>query len=661
MKKILFLFLFLVVALSLFVLGGEDGVEEVDPSAPQTQNLASDTEWAVYWYLCGSDLESDDGAATDDLLEMLDVELPENVKVIIQTGGTLTWQNDLIDADKLQRFVYDSDGLNLVDERPAENMGDPQTLANFLTFSKENYPAKRTMVNFWNHGGGSVSGAAFDEQFMDEEGNMDSLTLSEMYEAFTSVYLEDSVNPPIDIIGFDTCLMATIDTAFTFSDLGKYLVASEELEPGNGWLYSGWLGEIANNPTMDPLSVSKAICDTYLEGCELEDTDSNITLSVTNLSKIKPLLQAYEDFGQEALTMALENPAFFAQFSKIANSVENYGGNTREQGFTNMADLGHLAKKSSDELPETSSNLISALDDCVEYKVWGKYRPESMGLACYYSYDGDLDDFNAYTQIGAGEAFKHFYAFGLTGELTDQGMEYISKMNYTDLPDLLTLDTVDWQDMPLTLGEEGSAILTLGPQANDILSSIAFELYYADPEEDIMLCLGTNSDIFADWENGIFKDNFRGVWGSLDGFLCYMEITYVGEDYNQYSVPILLNDEDYNLTVIYDFNTEEFYIEGARKPLDDSGAADKNLRALVEGDKIQTIHYVTSLSSPDDELMAVPIDTLFVTSELTFSEMELGDGLFIMMYLMEDYQGHVTYSNAATFETIDGQIYTTID
>ena len=49
----------------------------------------SDQAWAIYWYLCGSDLESWYGCATEDLEEMLAVDLPENVQVIIQTGGAL--------------------------------------------------------------------------------------------------------------------------------------------------------------------------------------------------------------------------------------------------------------------------------------------------------------------------------------------------------------------------------------------------------------------------------------------------------------------------------------------------------------------------------------------------------------------------------------------
>ena len=655
-KKYLSVFLILTMLLTLAACGTDESESSDNSPTPTSgQSISTDTEWAIYWYLCGSDLETNHAAATNDLAELMSVELPENVKVFIQTGGASVWQNDVVSADTLGRYVYDHNGLQLVEELPSASMGDAQTLKDFLTFGKENYPAKRTAVVFWNHGGGSVSGAAFDELY-----GMDFLSLSEMYQAFSEIYSVNPQNPPVDIIGFDTCLMATVDTAYIFSEIGKYLVASQEIEPGNGWLYSGWLGALAQTPNMEPLELSKIICDSYALGCQEVGTEDIITLSVTDLSKVGNLITAYDDFGKEALARAIENPAFFAHFSQIANSVENFGGNTREQGYTNMTDLGSLALKSSELLPETSGAVSAALADCVVYKVNGKYRPESAGLSCYYSYNGDVDDFNTYAGVGPADSFKHLYAYGLTGELSQQGMDYIAQMNYSALPELKTLNSVDWEDMPVTVDEAGNATLTLGSEAADILSSLTFELYYADPEEDIMLCLGTDNDIVADWENGVFKDNFRGVWGSLDGALCYMEIAYEGDGYNQYSVPILLNGEEYNLMVIYDFETAQYYIEGARKPLDESGAADKNLRYLVEGDEIQTIHYATAISSDDAELTAVAIDTIKVTLETTFAETELGDGLFIMMYAMHDSQGNVAYSATATFEIAGGEIQTSV-
>ncbi|MBQ5758777.1 MAG: hypothetical protein IIV92_01465 [Schwartzia sp.] len=44
--------------------------------------------WVVYWYLCGSDLESNYGAASLDLQELSQVNLPPNVKFVIETGGS---------------------------------------------------------------------------------------------------------------------------------------------------------------------------------------------------------------------------------------------------------------------------------------------------------------------------------------------------------------------------------------------------------------------------------------------------------------------------------------------------------------------------------------------------------------------------------------------
>ena len=294
MKKRRFfaLLLALMMALSLTACGDEP------LDAPDG---AADGSWAVYWYLCGSDLESEGGFATGDLSELLEVELPENVTVVIQTGGAAQWQNDVVEADKLQRFVYNSEGLQLVDEQPSASMGDSETLADFLLFAKENYPADKTAVIFWNHGGGSVSGASFDELY-----GLDSLTLSEMYSAFVQVW-ELSNEPgqqPLELVGFDTCLMATVDTAYTFCDLAKYLVASEETEPANGWYYSQWVGTLAKQPAMDGAALGRVICDAYYEGCQEAGTSDDATLSLTDLSRLESLMNAYERFGAEALAAA---------------------------------------------------------------------------------------------------------------------------------------------------------------------------------------------------------------------------------------------------------------------------------------------------------------------------------------------------------------------
>ena len=644
-KKLLALFLAFAMCLSMVACD----IAEETPTA----NKPNDGSWAIYWYLCGSDLETGGGFATTDLAEMMEVQLPENVNVVIQTGGAAAWQNEYMDPTKLQRWLFNSEGLQLIEEQDAANMGDAQTLYDFLHFANTNYPADKVAVTFWNHGGGSVSGAAFDELY-----GLDSLDLAEMYQAFDAVWPANAENPALELVGFDTCLMATIDVAAVFQNFSKYLVGSEEVEPGNGWLYSGWMGELAKNPAMEGDDLGIAICNTYYEGCEAVGTQDQTTLSLTDLTKLTPLLEAYESFGEEAFVAASQDPGFFAELGRAAAQSENYGGNTREQGYTNMVDLGHLARQTVWMLP-SAQRVSDALEDCIVHKVGGVYRAEATGLSCYYSYNGDINDLNGYIGVGTGIAFKHLYAYGLTGEMAEGGQEYLNSLDIQELPKVVTLSDMNWDGAPLDVNDEGNAVLTLGAEANDILSGIGFSLFYVDKENDQMLLLGTDNDMTADWENGVFYDNFRGKWGAIDGHLVYMELSFESEDYNLYSVPILLNGEAYNLQVAYDFTAETWSILGASQGLDETGMAAKELRLLKEGDKITTIWKLASVSG-DDDFEMYTADELTVTADTAFGEAELFDGSYSMVIDMWDATGYHAYSDAVTFDCKDGEIWTTV-
>ena len=633
-------------------------VEDVELSAERSEAAPSGTVhdgWAVYWYHCGSDLESNWGCASEDLKEMLEVKLPDGVEVVVQTGGADTWHNTQVDASKLQRYLYNKDGFFLVDERSRGNMGAPETLADFLRFCKDHYPAKHTMVVFWNHGGGSVGGAAYDENY-----RYDSLKLNEFYQAFDEAFDLSVDNPPVDIVGFDTCLMATIDVAYTFCDIARYLVASEESEPGCGWYYTGWLKELAANPDMDGAQLGKVVCDAFAEGCKIDGVADEITLSVTDLSKIGPLMEAYEALGQEALLNAVDNPGFFPAMGRMADRAENYGGNTEDSGYTNMVDLGDLAKNCEELLPYSAGTVQQRLADCVVYKINGPYRTKATGLSCYYSYNSDKKDYNAYTDIAACDAFNYLYGYEIEGELDERGMDYLNGIGYEneDVPEVLTIDDIsEGQDFPIYVDDTGNAVLEIGPDIANILKGVYFRLAYVDEESDMALLLGRDNNIYMDWQNGVFRDNFQGTWGALDGHLVYMDIIYEGDDYNTYMVPILLNGEKYNLRVAYNYADSQYYILGARKGLMDHGMADKNLRQLLPGDEITTIHYAASFSG-DDLFEPYEMDTFKVTETTSFAEIDMGDGEFAMMFEMVDARNQTLWSQIAAFTVRDGRIYT---
>jgi len=650
-KLLLYIVIFLVVA---YFIG--DTLEGYKIQGQGLDESLDDGSWAIYWYLCGSDLESDGGCATIDLEEMMAVDLPENVRFVIETGGAAQWQNNTVDPNYIQRYVYDSDGFYLVDQQPAANMGAANTLASFLSFAKNNYPADKIAVIFWNHGGGSVSGAAFDELY-----EYDSLTLTEMKQAFSSVWTPNEKNPPVELIGFDTCLMATVDVADTFKNFAHYMVASEETEPGTGWMYTGWTQALAETPGMKGSLLGKAICDSFYDSCEEDGTSDDITLSLVDLTLTDKLMKAYEAFGYAALEKACSDSGFLSEFERIAYQSENYGGNTKDQGYTNMVDLGHLARLSLDTLP-SGQKVLDALDEMVLYRVGGGYRTEATGLSCYNSYNSDYEDYLGYVENGSSQAFKYFFGYMITGQLDESALSHLSKVkSIKDVPEVPTLDKTDWSGIKPIIGEDGYSYIDLGAEADNILSNISFELYYLDEESDMMLLMGSDNDIVADWDNGVFTENFRNVWGSIDGNIVYMELTYQGDDYNLYSVPVLLNGEDYNLLVSYTYDTEKWEIRGARQGIDENGMASKELRPLQEGDVITTLWYISSLDD-DSDFEAYEIDTFTVTAQTSFGEADLGDGLFGLVFVLEDVSGNTVYSDILFIESSNGEISTfTID
>ena len=358
--------------------------------------------------------------------------------------------------------------------------------------------------------------------------------------------------------------------------------------------------------------------------------------------------------GSEALACALDDPAFLSDFGFEAEYAENYGGNSRSEGYTNLVDLGHLAENCYDILPNSSQTVIDRLQDCVIYNVSGPFHAYATGLSCYYSYNNDFDDFYGYSRIGCSDSFKYLYNYTLSGELPPDGIQYIQDLGYSEedvstIPELT--DSMD-DEYPLYIDDEDYVVLELSQNTMNMLTGVYFQLAYIDEEDDIILLLGQDNDIDMNWDTGIFRDNFRGVWGAIDDYPVYMEIVYETDDYTTYSVPILLNGEEYNLRVNYDYIDEAFYILGARKALDDNGIADKNLIQLRPGDEITTIHYASSLSG-DDDFAAIPVDTFTVTEDTSFDETDMGDGTFLMLFELHDAKSNIQYSEMIQI-TVDG-------
>ena len=604
--------------------------------------------WAVYWYLCGSDLESENGFATDDLNELMQVTLPENVTFVIQTGGASEWQNDTISADSINRFVYTGDNFELVDELEQANMGDPNTLSDFLSFCNENYPADHKMVLFWDHGGGSTTGAALDENYDD-----DSLTLPEFRKAFEATCEPSETDQPYDIIGFDTCLMATIDVAGIFKDIGKYLVASEETEPGIGWCYDGWVKTFADNEKINTVELCKNICDTYYKACEENELAEEVTLSVTDLSKISALEKAYSDVGDEALTNMLSDESFYAKYDRYAKKAQNYGGNTDKSGYSDMADLGDLVKKSKKIMPSSSDALESALSDAIVYQVMGDYRKKASGLSCYYPYSGDTDIYKGYHKATSIKSFDYYYQYLLKDSLKDDGIEYLNNLiSGAEVSEKPIVGKDDLEDHKVEIIGGNTAELNLGADVANLLSGVYYTLFLI--EGDTYLYLGSNDNLDYDWDNGVFRDAYDGTWGAIDGNPVYMEVSDSTDEYTIFTIPIKLNKKRCFLDCVIDNNTGEGAILGVKSGMD-NGVSAKDYKKLKVGDKITTLVNIAS-DSDDGEFKEVELDKITVTEDTNFSMTDLGDGTYGLMFEMETADGKDYTSEAEIFKVKNGNM-----
>ncbi|MBO4312812.1 MAG: hypothetical protein J5838_00815, partial [Desulfovibrio sp.] len=185
--------------------------------------------WAVYWYLCGSNLETDANAASKDLLEVLEANLSKDVSVIIQTGGSKKWASDDFSGQHPQRWLVKDGDMEKLADLPKSSMGSGKTLAEFIRYCNEKHPADHRVLIIWDHGAGSAGDFINDELYA-----MKGMSLAEFRTVLAEVCKNDPANPPFEIIGFDACLMATIDVAKILHGYARYMVASQNQEPGVG-------------------------------------------------------------------------------------------------------------------------------------------------------------------------------------------------------------------------------------------------------------------------------------------------------------------------------------------------------------------------------------------------------------------------------------------
>ena len=470
--------------------------------------------------------------------------------------------------------------------------------------------------------------------------------LNDMQDAMASVYDQDADAPAFDIIGFDCCLMATYGVANAFEGYGHYLVASQESEPANGWNYAGIVQGFHDGAGSDPLALSKVMCDSFLDGCKQYDTADTATLSVTDLSQLPRLRAAYERMGNEAINEAAASPkSFFSQYAREAEKSANYGGNTRDTGYTNMIDMGDFAKRTEGLLPTTAKGLERALQDAVPYRVYGNLKKKASGLSCYYPYEVDLQE-NFESVKAASDTYKSLYRYLATGETPKARFVF---------------DIHSMEDLPLDVDDEGSVICKLTDEQMDNLSSIRCDLAWYDVDKNSIIMYGNDANVDMDWDTGLCKDNFDGTWPMLDHHPIYLDVSEETEDHILYAIPIKLNGKQMNLFVSYDMASESYKILGARAGLNAQGASDRNLIKLKAGDTVTTQQLAMSMDKEGKDAKLIDRDTFQLAPSFGIEDEQLTDGTYAYIFDFITPTDDYAMSDMATFELKDGNITTTYE
>ena len=379
----------------------------------------------VMVYMCGTDLESNYGMATSDLKEMLDAAIADNVNVIVETGGCRMWKNNLVSASTNQIYKVESGELRLVkDNLGSKAMVEPATLVEFIDYCEKEYPADRNILILWDHGGGSISGYGYDELYK-SAGSMDLAELSGALREAGCVF---------DWIGFDACLMATLETALVCGDYADYLIASEETEPGTGWYYTGWLTMLSQNTSVDTVTLSKKLIDDYVSASTKRSSSAQVTLSLVDLAELQGTVPSVFN-GFATSTAELIAGDGYSTISNARAGTRQFARSSR----INQIDLVDFANRlGTAEAAALSRTLRSSI----------KYNQTTIsnayGLSIYFPYETTSTvkpAISTYNQVGMDEAYtkciSSFASLSGSGQLVASAGSYGSGSGAVDLNSIL--------------------------------------------------------------------------------------------------------------------------------------------------------------------------------------------------------------------------------
>lgn len=598
----------------------------------------------VMIYICASDLESGYGCATTDIIEMLEAKSSDKLSIILQTGGTKSWQNDTISNTHSQRFRVAEDELELIDDSLGKlDMTEPENLGDFISFCAEEYPANRNIMILWDHGGGTLSGYGYDEVY--DYSNGDSMTLDEIQ------YALDIGGVLFEIIGFDACLMSTVETAYALSDYADYMLASQKTEPGCGWFYTGFLTELAKNTSLPAQELAKRIADDFVGQSALEDYSSETTLALVDLMQMGSLIKALREYFSQADTQLKDGG-----FADVSRARAESGASRALYSDYDHVDLVSLAQNLQND---ASGELIKAVEESVVYFNYFN-TTDVNGISIYFPY----------TNLSYTDRMMRLYnAIGFDKEYVNFITGFISVMLGGQIDgENDQLQTEDWYDQELVnnyeiyYNDESSVyneleveekgdnyVLSLTQKEWDSVVGIQMQVYLDDGEG--FIDLGSDNMYEFD-DDGDLLITFDNTWVSVNGqtvcfYAEYEAETAEGFWYTYGSAAALVNGRYADIIIMWDDNNPYGYVAGARYDYEGT-LSQKGYAPLNDGDEIQFLCDYYTYDGEFDDVYNFN-DPIVVYGAMTVGYEDIGLGDCYVFYQLTDIYGNHYWAEPVLF------------
>ena len=333
---------------------------------------AAERQLTVMVYMCGSNLESTYGSATADLAEMSSAGIDgEKTCVLVMTGGSTRWLQGY-DPEESVITEVGARGSRVIQRTEKKNMGQGEALTDFLRFCTETRPAERYALILWDHGAGPVDGVCWDEQ-----NGGDHLTLRELTDALAESPFRER---KLDWIGFDACLMSSVEVAGRLAPYAEYMIASQAEEPATGWNYAFLKGAEADR---DGAETGRRIVDSYF--AVPPKNGETLTLACVDLSTVADVESGMDAMYREmAKGMSRE---IFSRLARMRQNATDFGrgvGASGESSGYDLVDLLSLCDCYGTENPEGAELVREATERAV---VFSRSTLEGCcGLSVYHPF-----------------------------------------------------------------------------------------------------------------------------------------------------------------------------------------------------------------------------------------------------------------------------------